>query len=149
MNKGHWIYLTPRQEVPRVTCRSYLKPDVCAAVRLHIYQRLNMCFSLSPTSHCFGVELVHLPPFEEGHIEDGCIGIHELQEESLQNQTLLKVGLCFRDLCGHVNKIIWYLDRYVLDKLQTISKARILTRIIKWVAWKFLPTCFSSATSVQ
>lgn len=110
MNMGHWIYLTPRKEVPRVTCRSYLKPDVCAAVRLHIYKRLNMCVSgcfslssLSPTIHCFGVELVHLPPFEEGHVEDGCIGIHELQEESLQNQTLLKVSLCFRDFCRHMN----------------------------------------------
>lgn len=105
MNKGHRIYLTPRKEVPRVTCLSYLKPDVCAAFRLHIYQKLNMyvyvCFSLSST--VFGVELVHLPPFEEGHVEDGCIGIHELQEESLQNQTLLKVGLCFRDLCRHIS----------------------------------------------
>lgn len=36
-SKGHGICLDPRKEVSRVTCLSYLKPDVCAAFRLHVY----------------------------------------------------------------------------------------------------------------
>lgn len=103
------------------------------------YVRVCVLFSFS---YSFWVELVHLPPFEEGHIEDGCIGIHELQEESLQNQTLLKVGLCFRDLCRHISQISWVLDKYVLDELQTITKACIVTSIIKRGGLEISPNVF-------
>lgn len=90
----------------------------CSQTSRLLCQRLNICgfvcFLLSLTINysvfeqsLFGDELVHIPPFEEGHVEDRCICVHELQEESFQDQTLLKVGLRFRDLCRHMNEIIW------------------------------------------
>lgn len=40
-----------------------------------------------------------LPAFEESHVEDGGVGVDELQQESLEDQSLLEALLGLRDLC--------------------------------------------------
>lgn len=39
-----------------------------------------------------------LPAFEERHVKDGGVGVHKLQQESLEDQPLLEAFLCLRDL---------------------------------------------------
>ena len=39
-----------------------------------------------------------VPALEEGHVENGCEGIHGLEEEGLEDQPLLKLGLSLREL---------------------------------------------------
>lgn len=39
-----------------------------------------------------------LPPLEESHVKDGCVCIHELQQEGLEDEALFKVGFCFWNL---------------------------------------------------
>lgn len=43
-------------------------------------------------------KLQSLPAFEESHVKDGCVGIHELQQESLEDQPLLEALLCLWNL---------------------------------------------------
>lgn len=38
-----------------------------------------------------------LPSFEESHIKNGRVCIHELEQEGLQDEALLKVGFRFRN----------------------------------------------------
>jgi len=38
------------------------------------------------------------PSLEEGHVEDGRVRVHELEQEGLQDETLLEGGFRFRNL---------------------------------------------------
>jgi hypothetical protein len=42
--------------------------------------------------------VTHKLPLEEGHVENRCKGIHGLEEEGLEDQPLLKLGLSLREL---------------------------------------------------
>lgn len=80
-----------------------------AVVLCHVmHARCKWCRTtgFAQTHFCTHTRMQDLPSLEESHVKDGRISVHELEQEGFQDEALLEVRFCFRNL--------WKIDKVKL-----------------------------------